>query len=225
MGSGAGVEMRPACQHVTTIPTDRPLPTDAGDFNPMWVGSVVYFLSDRDGATALYAYDLGTKGVRRLTDPNGADIKSAAACSDAIVYDKPDGIYLYDIVGEAAKKLAITVRGDLPGVRPRAEKVARQVQNADLSPTGARAVFEARGEILTVPAEKRSARNLTNTPGAADRDPAWSLGSHHREGKHEQHERETPEPRPTIGTFTARRGEGCSRWISTPAFGNCTGTA
>ena len=36
----------------------------------------------------------------------------------------------------------------------------------DISPTGARAVFEARGEILTVPAEKGDVRNLTNTPGA-----------------------------------------------------------
>ncbi|NWG14399.1 MAG: PDZ domain-containing protein, partial [Acidobacteria bacterium] len=38
----------------------------------------------------------------------------------------------------------------------------------------ARALFEARGEIFTVPAEKGDARNLTNTPGAAERDPAWS---------------------------------------------------
>ena len=39
---------------------------------------------------------------------------------------------------------------------------------------GARAVFEARGEIISVPAEKGDARNLTNTPGVAERDPAWS---------------------------------------------------
>jgi tricorn protease len=37
-----------------------------------------------------------------------------------------------------------------------------------------RAVFEARGEILTVPAEKGNVRNLTNTSGVAERDPAWS---------------------------------------------------
>ncbi|MDP2874697.1 MAG: PDZ domain-containing protein, partial [Holophaga sp.] len=42
------------------------------------------------------------------------------------------------------------------------------------SPTGARAAFEARGEILTVPAEKGDARNLTQTPGAMERSPAWS---------------------------------------------------
>ena len=35
-------------------------------------------------------------------------------------------------------------------------------------------MFEARGEILTVPAEKGDVRNLTNTPGVMERDPAWS---------------------------------------------------
>ena len=35
-------------------------------------------------------------------------------------------------------------------------------------------MFEFRGEIVTVPAEKGDARNLTNTPGAHERSPAWS---------------------------------------------------
>ena len=59
-------------------------------------------------------------------------------------------------------------------MRPRYENVANRIRNADISPTGLRAVFEARGEILTVPAEKGDIRNLTNTPGADERDPAWS---------------------------------------------------
>ena len=52
--------------------------------------------------------------------------------------------------------------------------MAARISNYALSPTGARAVFEARGEILTVPAEKGDVRNLTNSSGAAERDPAWS---------------------------------------------------
>ncbi len=51
---------------------------------------------------------------------------------------------------------------------------ARRIRAARISPTGARAVFEADGEILTVPAEKGDIRNLTNTPNVAERDPAWS---------------------------------------------------
>ncbi|HJZ91918.1 MAG TPA: PDZ domain-containing protein, partial [Gemmataceae bacterium] len=148
--------------------------TDSNDFNPMWVGDRVYFLSDRDGPTTLFAYDPSSKQVRRVLDPAGADIKSASACADAIVYDKFGSLHLFDLKTEKSKPIAVKVAADLPGVRPKIEKVAKNIQKAGLSPSGSRAVFEARGEILTVPAEKGDARNLTNTPGAAERDPAWS---------------------------------------------------
>ena len=59
-------------------------------------------------------------------------------------------------------------------MRPRLTTVADAIRNADLSPTGVRAVFEAHGDILTVPAEKGDIRNLTATPGANERFPAWS---------------------------------------------------
>ena len=148
--------------------------TDSNDFNPMWVGNNVYFISDRDGAATLYAYDTQSKVVKNLLPPTGPDIKSASACADAIVFDKIDGVYIYDLKQNKANKLDVAVRGDLPGVRTRFEKIGKRIQNARLSPTGARVVVEARGEILTIPAEKGDARNLTNAPGVADRDPAWS---------------------------------------------------
>ena len=148
--------------------------TDSNDFSPMWVNSKVYFLSDRDGSATLFAYDLASKKVERALDPNGSDIKSASACADAIAFDRLDGIYMYDLKEKKAKKVDIKVRGDLPGVRPRLEKVGQRIQNIGLSPTGARVVFEARGEILTAPGEKGDVRNLTTSPGVADRDPAWS---------------------------------------------------
>ena len=59
-------------------------------------------------------------------------------------------------------------------MRPHYVNVAKQIQHADISPTGARAVFEAHGEILTVPVEHGDIRDLTNTIGVAERDPAWS---------------------------------------------------
>ncbi len=62
---------------------------------------------------------------------------------------------------------------DLPQTRPHFEKIAaRQLLQAAVSPTGARAVFETHGEIVTVPVEKGDIRNLTRTPAIADRDPS-----------------------------------------------------
>jgi tricorn protease len=73
-----------------------------------------------------------------------------------------------------SREVRVTVAGDLPQVRPHWEKVGTQIENVNLSPTGQRAVFEAHGDILTVPAEHGDARNVTNSPGVEDRDPAWS---------------------------------------------------
>jgi tricorn protease len=146
----------------------------SNDFNPMWVGDRVYFLSDRDGPVTLFAYDTGSKKVSRVISEEGPDILSASAGPGAIVFERLGSLNLLDLDSGKSKQLDIKVAGDFPGVRPRFEKVAKAVRSARLSPTGVRAVLGARGEVVTVPAEKGHARNLTETPGVAERDPAWS---------------------------------------------------
>ncbi|MBU4204301.1 MAG: hypothetical protein KKD59_10200, partial [Acidobacteria bacterium] len=59
-------------------------------------------------------------------------------------------------------------------VRPRFVSGAQYVRSASLSPSGVRAVFEFRGDVVTVPGEKGDPRNITETPGVHERDPVWS---------------------------------------------------
>jgi len=152
-----------------------PVPREnSNDFNPMWVDQRVFFLSDRSGPMSLYSYDTKTKSVTVALKNDGLDFKYASAGPDAIAIEQFGAIWLYDLKTGAAHKVEIHISGDLPQLRPRFENVANRIRNADISPTGLRAVFEARGEILTVPAEKGDIRNLTNTPGADERYPAWS---------------------------------------------------
>ncbi|MFL5241002.1 MAG: PDZ domain-containing protein [Gemmataceae bacterium] len=147
---------------------------NSNDFNPMWVGNKIYFLSDRAGPITVFAYDPATKKATQLLTNDGLDIKSASAASDALVYDQFGELHVFDLATGKARKLAIRVPTDLPTIRPRFVKAAKYIHNADISPSGARAVFEARGEILTVPAEKGDPRNLTNTPAVCERSPRWS---------------------------------------------------
>ena len=147
---------------------------NTNDSSPMWIGNQVYFLSDREGPITLFSYDTATKRVRQVLKNTGLDIKYASAGPGAIVYEQFGAIHLFDPATGKEQPVAITVAADMPEVRRRYENVAGQIANAGISPTGARAVFEARGEILTVPADKGSIRNLTNTPGAMERNPAWS---------------------------------------------------
>jgi tricorn protease len=147
---------------------------DSNDFNPMWVGDKVYFLSDRGGPITLFAYDTKTKKVAQLIQNNGLDIKSASAGPDGIVYEQFGSLNIYDLKSGKSSKVNVTINGDMLSLRPKFEKVGTRISAASISPTGARAVFETRGDIITVPAEKGDARNLTNTTGVAERDPSWS---------------------------------------------------
>ncbi|MCS7078880.1 MAG: PDZ domain-containing protein [Chloracidobacterium sp.] len=157
---------------VTKIPR-----TDANDFNPMWIGKTIYFLSDRNGPVTLFAYDPTTKKVTQVLKHDGLDIKSASAAvggDEAIVYEQFGGLHVFDVKTGKHAPVNITLNGDISSIRPRFEKVGTRITDAAVSPTGMRVAFEARGEILTVPAEKGTIRNLTATPGAAERNPAWS---------------------------------------------------
>src|SRR5947209_12050277 len=147
---------------------------DSNDKHPVWFGDTVYFLSDRSGPVTLFAYDTKTKTVKQVIENKGLDFKSFSAGPDALVYEQFGGIYLFDPASGKSKKVDIRISGDLPATRPHYEKMAQKIMRANLSPTGARAVFEAHGEILTVPAEKGDIRNLTRSNAVADRDPAWS---------------------------------------------------
>jgi tricorn protease len=153
---------------VEKVPRDT-----SNDGTPMWIGEKVYFLSDRNGPFSLYYYDLKSKKVEAALSAT-ADIKSASAGPGAIVYEQFGSLGLYDLATGKAHTLTISVPADLPQARPHFKKVDHEITAANLSPSGARAVFEAHGEILTAPAEKGDVRNLTNTPGVMERDPAWS---------------------------------------------------
>jgi len=147
---------------------------NATDFNPMWVGNKIYFLSARAEPISLYAYDSGTKKVSRVVANSGMDIMSASAGFGAIVYEQFGSIHLYNLASGQEHTVPITISGDFREVRPHFEKIADHIMNSGMSPSGARAVFEANGEILTVPSENGSIRNITNSPGVADRSPTWS---------------------------------------------------
>ena len=147
---------------------------NSNDSFPMWVGDTIFFVSDRNHTANLFSYKTATRQLSQITNHEDFDIMSASAGADAVVYEQAGYIYLVDAKSGQSRKLNIEVTGDLPWARPQFKKVANMIRNSVLSPTGARAAFEARGEIFTVPAEKGDFRNLTQSTGAHDRSPAWS---------------------------------------------------
>ena len=158
--------------HVDLVPqgNDRP-----NDLDPNWIGGTIYFRSDRNGEYNLFAYDTGAKTVRQLTAYKDFPVLNVASGGGKLIYERAGYLYLFDPAVGKSTRLKIGVASDLPDTRVRYVKgSAENIRNADISPSGARAVFECRGEIVTAPAEKGDPRNLTESTDANDRSPAWS---------------------------------------------------
>lgn len=143
--------------------------------DPVWHNGVVYFLSERDFASNIWSFDPRNDELKQVTFLSDFDVKSLDAGGGIIVYEY--GGYLHSLNPETgdSKQLNITVAGDMNRARPRWVNVSSfQLANASLSPTGKRAIFEFRGDILTVPKKDGTWRNITKSSTAADRYPIWS---------------------------------------------------
>lgn len=148
---------------------------NSNDSYPSWAeDGRVYFLSDREGTVTLFRYDPASRAVARVFANDGLDLKNAQAGPGAVIFERFGEIGLYDLASGRVTFPPIAVEAELPTTRPRFAKAGEGISGAALSPTGARAAFSVRGEIVTVPAEKGDPRSITRSAGAADRDPTWS---------------------------------------------------
>jgi tricorn protease len=153
----------------------------ANDAHPMWHGNTLYFLSDRglNQRHNIWAIDMEGQGERQVTHFNNFDIHFPAIGPSEIVFEAGGKLYLLDLENENQTQVDINLVTDQITLKPHKENVSKLVQNAEISPQGKRALFEARGEVFSVPAEHGVIRNLTASPGVAERFPAWSPDGEH----------------------------------------------
>ncbi len=143
--------------------------------SPVWIGGVVYFLSERDWMFNVWSFDPASSELAQLTSHTDFDVKSLEAGGGKLVYEQAGRLHLLDPATGQASPIVVNVRGDQLHSRPRwVDANVNQLQNAQISPTGQRAVFEFRGEIVTVPAEHGTPRYLSSSSASAERFPSWS---------------------------------------------------
>ncbi len=141
----------------------------------MWLGSSIYYNSDKDGKFNLYAYNTGSAKTTQVTLNKDWDIRWPSSDEEnRIIYERDGELEIFDVNSKKAARLSITVPNDGINRRARQMSVAQWISGTGLSPKGERAVFSARGDIFTVPVEKGGVRNLTRSSGAHDKAPAWS---------------------------------------------------
>jgi tricorn protease len=144
------------------------------DSDPMWIGGKIYFISDRNGEFNLFSFDTKSKEIKQLTNYTDFPILSPSAGNGEIIFENAGYLNVYNISDGKTAKLTIGIGADLLSLRPKYVKGINYNRYSAISPNGSRAIFEMRGDIITVPAEKGDPRNITNTSGVFERFPNWS---------------------------------------------------
>jgi tricorn protease len=148
----------------------------ANDGQPMWYGKTLYFLSDRDANKRgnIWALDVTSGAFRQVTHFEEYDVRFPSIGPSDIVFENSDRLYRMELPSEEIHEVKVEVVTDRATLRPKAEKLAKLIANPGISPTGKRALLEARGGVFTLPAEHGVVLELTPGSAAAHRFPAWS---------------------------------------------------
>ncbi|MBA2734385.1 MAG: PD40 domain-containing protein, partial [Acidobacteria bacterium] len=148
--------------------------TRAQDMVPVWLGDTIYYLSDRDYTMNIFAYDTRTKKTRKVTNHTDYDALWPSGSGDDLVYEAGGYIYRLDTKSSKEERVPIKVYGDFPDTVPYFRNVKSNINSFSLSPSGARALFDARGDVFTAPGKEGEVRNLTTSQGVREIAPAWS---------------------------------------------------
>jgi tricorn protease len=156
--------------------TEAIAPDNACDTFPMWSGDKIYFLSDRDEVKRfnLYSYDVPTKATKQLTFFKDYDIKYPSLGDTAIAFELGGYVYRFDLASQKAAQVNVRILEDRVAARTGLVDVGKSIAAYEISPDGKRALFNARGDLFTVPAKEGPTRNLTGTSGVHERNPQWS---------------------------------------------------
>lgn len=148
----------------------------ANDGQPMWHGTTIYFLSDRDEhkRNNIWAFDLLKQTTRQVTRFVDYDVRFPSIGPADMVLEAGGRLWRLDLGTEALTEVEVEVVTDRATLKPREVNAAKLIQTATVSPSGKRAIFEARGELFSVPAEKGVVFDMTRTSGRAERYPSWS---------------------------------------------------
>ena len=141
---------------------------------PTWSGDNIFFASDRDLRLNIWQYNTVTKETRQITHHTEFDVMWPSGNGDYLVYENGGYLYKLNLQSGKTEKLKVSINFDNPNLIPYYKNVTQNIHSFAVSPTGKRALFDARGDIFSVPAENGITENLTESQGVREIFPAWS---------------------------------------------------
>lgn len=143
--------------------------------DPMWLGELVVFNSDRSGTFNLYSFSPSSGEIVQLTHYEQWDVRWPSSDGEhRVVFEMAGTLHVLDGRTGLVADLAIGVGDDGNASRPQHISVANQIEEFDLSPNGQRALFVARGDVFSVAVEHGVTRNLTQSANAHEREAVFS---------------------------------------------------
>ncbi len=144
------------------------------DRMPMWIGNKVFYTSDKDRVLNIHSYDVESGKTEQLTFHKEFDIRRPESDNENIVYELGGKIWKYNLAENKTAEVKIEILSDAPETRPYVQNVSNMIQGFDLSPSGKRALINARGEIFSVPKSEGATENISQNCGARDKNATWS---------------------------------------------------
>jgi tricorn protease len=141
---------------------------------PAWSGDNIFFASDRDLKLNIWQYNTITKETRQVTQHREFDVMWPSGNGNLLVYENGGYIYRLNLENGKSERIKVSINFDNPNLLPYYKNVKDDIHGFTVSPTGKRALFDARGDIFSVPAENGITENLTQTQGIREIFPAWS---------------------------------------------------
>ena len=103
--------------NMKTLDLEKMPRENSNDSSPVWVGSTVYFLSDRNGRFRCSSYDTKTKQVQQVLDNHGLDLKTVSAGPGGLVYEQFGSLHLYDPSSRQDHAVSVSIHGELPALQ------------------------------------------------------------------------------------------------------------
>ena len=144
------------------------------DQHPTWYGDNIFYASDKDLKLNIWKYNTTTKQRSQVTFHKDFDVMWPSGSNGQLVYENGGQLFKLDLSNETSERVKVNIYFDNPNLVSYYKNVKDDIHSFAVSPTGKRALFDARGDIFSIPAENGIVENITNTQGVREIFPAWS---------------------------------------------------
>ncbi len=141
---------------------------------PTWYGDKIFFASDRNLWLNIHSYDVNTKETKQLTTHDRFDVMWPSGNNGQLVYENGGQLFKLNLTNGKEERVIVNIRYDNQLTMPYFKNVKDNIHSTAISPSGSRALFDARGDIFSVPAGEGTTHNLTNMQGVRAVYPTWS---------------------------------------------------